>query len=208
MKVTMGSTPDWLVTRYVVQCSYNTSGGIQSCGTGTFGPDGGIVQGQISDESGAFPSSIVVNVSIDFVPDTNLSTLQKIFTTSVTDTGVNFIFKPLDVIQKTEVLFDLQPTPKTTDYILLRWQHHNTSGNVVTSGQKFLSGDELRQQAVTQYEIVFVPDPFSAKDIGIQIDGRYQDKVLSAFNQIYELADKAVLIRAQQSSGGYQLVSV
>jgi len=130
VKVTLGSTPEWLVTRYIVQCTYNTPNGIQYCGTGTFGYEGGIIQGQISDEAGSFPPFISVNISIDFEPDTNLQALQKTFTPSVTDTGVNYIFEPFQVIQKTDVLLDLQITPETTDYLLLRWQHHNNSGTI------------------------------------------------------------------------------
>ena len=210
VKVTLGSAPVWLVTRYTAECTYTTSNGIQNCGRGTFGPDGGTIQGQVSDETGAFPESVVVTVTLDFQPDTNLAALVKSFTPMVTDTGVNFIFEPNQVIQNTNVFFDLRPSPKTTDYLLLRWNHHNADGSIVASGQKYLSGDELSKQPVTQYEIVFVPDPISAKDLNIQIDGRFQDTVLTLFNQTYELANKAVLIKAQTSTSGtgYMLVSV
>jgi hypothetical protein len=209
VKVTLGSTPTWLVTRYVLDCTYNTAAGIRNCGKGIFGPEGGVVQGQISDESGAFPSSILVTVSVDFQPDTNLGAIVKNFTPRVTNTGVNFIFEPFQVIQKTDVLLDLQPAPTATDYLLLRWQH-NAAGHAVASGQKYLPGDELRKQSVNQYEIVFVPDPISAKDFNLQIEGRFQGQTLPLFAQTYALADKAVLMRAQKltSTPGYILVSV
>jgi hypothetical protein len=209
VKVTLGSTPAWLVTRYVVECTYNTPTGIRICGTGTFGPEGGIVQGQVSDEGGAFPPSILVTVSLDFQPETGLTAITKKFTPPVTNTGVNFIFEPFQVLQKTDVLLDLQPAPKPTDYLLLRWRH-DVRGQVVASGQKYLPGDELRQQLVTQYEIVFVPDPIAAEHFNIQIEGRFQGTVLPLFTQQYDLADKAVLIRAQRSTSppGYTLVSV
>lgn len=47
-------------------------------------------------------------------------------------------------------------------------------------------------------------------DLSIQIDGRFQDQALPIFAQTYDLADKAVLIRAQKSTTkpGYVLVSV
>jgi hypothetical protein len=171
---------------------------------------GETVQGQISDEGGAFPSSIDVSVSVDFEPDTKLGALAKTFRPPVTNTGVNFIFEPYQVIQKTDILLDLQPAPKTTDYLVLQWRHHDVNGQVVASNQQLLPGDKLRDQTVAQYEIVFVPHPIWAKDLNIQIDGRFQDKVLPQFDQTYELADKAVLIRAQKlsSTGGYKLVSV
>jgi hypothetical protein len=208
MKITCGSTPDWLLTKYLVECTYTTPNGVKNCGSGTFGPEGGTVQGQVSDESGAFPSSIVVTVTLDFQPDTNLAALIKTFTPPVTDTGVNFIFEPYQVIQKTDVLLDLRPRPATTDYLLLRWQHHNMDGQTIASGQKYISGNELREQPVTQYEIVFVADPVKPRDLKIQIEGRFQDKVLTPFNQTYELADKAVLIRDKKLPSGYILLSV
>lgn len=210
VRVTLGSTPTWLVTRYVVQCTHNTPNGIRICAKGTYGPEGGILQGQISDETGTFPSSIVVTVSIDFQPGTKLNGLVKTFVLPVTDTGVNFLFEPFQVMQKTNVLLDLRPAPKTGDYLVLEWQHHNSTGMVVASGQKYIPGDELREQVVAQYEIVFVPDPIAAKDLNIQITGLFQGKALPQFDETFELADKAVLIRAQNlSSGrGYRLVSV
>jgi hypothetical protein len=209
VKVTLGSTPTWLVTRYVLECTYNTPAGIRNCGKGIFGPEGGVVEGQISDEGGAFPSSILVTVSVDFQPDTNLTSILKNFTPHVTNTGVNFIFEPLQVIQKIDVLLDLQPAPTATDYLLLRWQH-NAAGHAVASGQKYLPGTELRKQSVNQYEIVFVPDPISAKDFNLQIEGRFQGQTLPLFSQTYALADKAVLMRALKSTStpGYIFVSV
>ena len=209
VNVTLGNTPSWLVTRYIAECSYNTPNGPRSCGKGMYGSDGGVVQGQVSDEGGSFPSTILVTVTIDFQPDTKLEGLVKNFTPPVTDTGVNFLFEPYRVIQKTDVLFDLQPLPIGTDYLLLRWKHV-VNGAVVASGQKYLSGDELRQQAVTQYEVVFVPNPILAKDFSIEIEGRYQNQDLPSFMQTYDLAEKAVIIRAQKTGSGigYSLVSV
>jgi hypothetical protein len=208
VNVTLGNTPSWLVTRYVVECSYNTPNGIRNCGKGIYGPEGGVVQGQISDEGGSFPSTILVTITVDFQPDTKLVGLVKSFTPPVTDTGVNFLFEPLRVIQKTDVLFDLQPLPITTDYLLLRWKHI-AGGVVVASGQQYLSGDELRKQAVTQYEIVFVPDPILAKDFSVEIEGRYQNQLLPLFTQTYDLSEKAFVMRAQKDSSGtgYVLVS-
>ena len=122
------------------------------------------------------------------------------------------------MIQITKLYFELRPTPKNTDYLLLRWKHHDADGSIVASGQKYLSGEELSQELsqepVTQCEIVFVPDAnpdrISAKDLNIQIEGRFQDTVLDLFNQTYELAEKALLIKAQKSTSGpgYMLESV
>ena len=156
VKVTLGSAPDWLVTRYVAECTYNSPDGLRSCGKGSYGPQGGIIDGQVSDEGGSFPSNIVVTVTIDFQPDTQLRGLTKTFTPPVTPTGVNFIFEPYQVLQKTDLVFDLQPTPQAADYLLLRWKHI-ANGSVVTSGQHYLSGADLGRQPVTQYEIVLCP---------------------------------------------------
>lgn len=172
-----------------------------------FGPEGGIVEGQISDEGGTFPTTIAVTVTIDFELDTHLNGLVKNFAPPVTNTGVNFLFEPYQVLQKTELLLDLQPSPTESDYLLLRWKHI-VGETVVASGQKYLSGGELRKQPVTQYEIVFVPDPIAAKDVNLQIEGRYQAKQLPVFSQTYELSEKAVLIRAKKLDSGHVLLSV
>ena len=113
-------------------------------------------------------------------------------------------------MQITNVILDLRPRPEREDYLVLEWQHHDKEGNIVTSGQKYISDDDLREDIVTQYEIVFVPDPISAKDLTIQIKGRFQERSLSPFAHTYELSDKAVLIRARrlESGEGYKLVSI
>jgi hypothetical protein len=209
VNVTLGDTPTWLVARYAAECTYNTPNGIRNCGRGVFGAEGGIVNGQVSDEGGAFPSTINVTITIDFQPDTTLAGLVKTFTPPVTNTGVNFLFEPFHVIQKTDLFFDFQPLPIATDYLLLRWKHV-AGGVVVASGQKYLAGDDLRKQPITQYEIVFVPDPILAKDFSIEFEGRYQHVTLPLFAQTYDLSEKAVIIRARKapSGQGYILVSV
>jgi len=206
--VRMGSAFKWLVTQYIVQCAYKTANGIQYCGTGTFDAEGGTIEGKIFGDNGSFPSSITVNVGVDFEPITNLHPLQKIFDVPVTD-GVVFIFEPLNQsIQKTTVYLDLPRDPKDGDYIILEWWHYNKENNIVASGQKYTSDADLDADTITQYDIVFVPDQITARDIKIQIGGRYRNKVLPQFNQIYEITDKAILIRAEKQSGeDYMLVS-
>ena len=207
VKVTLGSTPEWLVTRYEVSCTYQTSDGPRSCGSGTFDHHGGIVQGQVSNEFGPFPTTITVTVTIDFQPDTGLQGVVRTFTPNVTDTGVNFLFEPYQVMQRTDVLFDLGHTPKPEDYLLLRWKHI-ANGVPVTSGQRFLSAAELGAQAVTRYEIVFVPDPLDAESLNIAIAGRFQGQSLLPFAQTFELSDQAILLRSEMTQNGqFKLVA-
>lgn len=208
-KVTIGSAPAWLVTRYAVECTYRTPNGIRNCGNKVYGPEGGITEGQISNEGGAFPLTIQVTVTIDFEPQSGLTGLVKNFSPDVTDTGVNFLFEPYQVLQTMGLLLDLQPSPLRTDYVSLRWKH-NVGETVIASGKKYLSGDELREQPVTQYEIVFMPDPIYAKDMSLVIEGRYQDQILAGFAQTFELSERAVLLRTKEAASGegYMLVVV
>ena len=164
VNVLLGSAPDWLVTKYVAQCSYSTANGVIYCGTGTFGYEGGLVKGTISDEGGSFPSSIVVDIIVDFQPPTNLIALHKTFLPSVTATGVNIVYEPYQWMHNTTLLLDLNPRPKNDDYLALEWRHRDMNKNVIASGQKFISGDELREEDVTIYEIVFVPHANSPKE--------------------------------------------
>jgi hypothetical protein len=207
VKVTLGSAPEWLVTRYEVTCTYQTTAGPRDCGSGTFDHQGGTVQGRISDEFGPFPTTILVTVTLDFQPDTGLQGVVKIFTPDVTDTGVNFLFEPYQVMQRTLVLFDLGLTPKRADYLLLRWKHL-ANGEPVTSGQRFLDAPSLGAQPVTQYEIVFVPDPLYAKDLDVSIEGRFQGRLLVPFARTFELSDRAILLKAKKSQNGqFKLVA-
>jgi hypothetical protein len=208
-KVAVGSAPVWLVTRYVVECTYRTPYGIRNCGKALYGPAGGVVEGQISDEGGSFPLTIQVSVTIDFEPESGLPGLTRNFSPEVTDTGVNFIFEPYQVVQKTNLVLDLRPTPFGTDYVLLRWKHR-VRETVIASGQRYLSGDELRAQPVTQYEIVFVPDPVHVGDLSLEIEGRYQDQALTRFTGSFELSERAILLRAKAAhpGNGYMLIVV
>ena len=208
VKVTAGSAPAWLVTRYAVACTYQTLNGTRPCGNGSFGPEGGIVEGQLSDEGGSFPATIDVTVTIDFASETGLAGFVKHFGLEVTPTGVQFLFEPNQELQKTLLVFELRPPPLATDYLLLRWKH-TIGASAVTAGQKTLSGEELQKLPFAQYEIVFVPDPVAAQDFNLDIMGRYQDKPLTRFTQAFQLSDSAVVLSAQQSSPGsnYKLVA-
>lgn len=171
---------------------------------------GPVVEGQIIDEGGNFPpEAIKVSVTIDFEPEMGLPILVKEFTPPVEVTGVNFGFEPYQVVQETDLIIDLQPPAFATDYLLLRWQHA-AGGTVVASGQKYLGGNELSTGAVPpQYGIVVVPDPITAKDFILEIDGRYQNLQLAPFSQMFALSIKAVIIRAKiaASGSGYVLVA-
>ena len=107
VKIVLGNAPASLVTRYVVECTYPAPGGPKPCGSGVYGPDGGILQGKVSDETGAFPPSVTVTVIVDFTPESGVAPITKTFTPPVTNTGANFIFEPYSVIQKTDLFFDL-----------------------------------------------------------------------------------------------------
>ncbi|MFO0897947.1 MAG: hypothetical protein U0836_11035 [Pirellulales bacterium] len=201
VRVTLGSAPEWLVTRYEVNCTYQTTAGPRNCGSGSFGHEGGIVQGRVSNEFGPFPATVAVAVTIDFQPNTGLQGAVKTFTPAVTDTGVNFLFEPYQVLQRTEVLLDLGRAPKPEDYLLLRWKHL-AAGVPVTSGQRLLSASELGAEPVTQYEIVFVPDPLQAEGLCVSIEGRFQGHPLVPFAQCFELSDRAILLKSEQTEAG------
>jgi hypothetical protein len=209
VKIVLGSAPTWLVTRYAVECTYNIPRGVRECCKGISGPEGAVIVGRVSNEGGAFPSTVVVTVTLDFNPDTMLPRTVRSFAVPVTDTGVSFLFEPNQFRQDTTLLLDLNPPPLRTDYLLLNWSHI-AGETVVASGKKSLSGDELLKQAVTEYHIVFIPDPISAKHLIVAIEGRYQNQELPLFRQLYELSDKAVIIRAYKALGGeaYALVSL
>ena len=50
-----------------------------------------------------------------------------------------------------------------------------------------------------------MPDPVAAKNVNVEIEGRYQSVRLPLFAQAFELSDKAVLIRAKEGPSGYVL---
>jgi hypothetical protein len=210
VKVVLGSTPDWLVTRYVAECTYAAPGGPKNCGRGEFGAEGGVMQGQVSDETGAFPPAISLTVLLDFVPDTGVTALSKSFSIPVTATGANFIFEPFQVIQKTDLFINLQPAVRTGDFCLVKWKHSTTDNRIAASGQKMMTTADLRQQQnIPTCEIVFVPDPVAPKDLSFTIEGQFQGQPLQSFAKIVDLSEKAILIRAQKlsSGAGYQFVS-
>jgi hypothetical protein len=201
VKVTLGSAPGWLVTRYEVNCSYASSHGPVPCGTGSFNANGGVVESVLKDDGDGFPVSVHVTVSMDFEPSTFLQGLVKTFTVPVTETGAIFFFEPNQVIQRTNLVFDLQPIPWLTDYIIVRWEH-SVEGNVVASGQRLLEGSELQSGPLSQYEIAFIPDPIFATGIKLRIDGRLFNLPLLPFDHPFELSDKAILLRSRVSADG------
>jgi hypothetical protein len=103
----------------------------------------------------------------------------------------------------------LRPKPRDDDYLIIEWHHRDSNQNIVTSGQKYISGDELGENSITTYDIVFVPDPISARDIRLQMKGRFRKSMLPVLDIVYELSDNAVLIKSKpKEDGGYELVSI
>jgi hypothetical protein len=206
VQVTAGSAPDWLVSRYTVACTYRTPNGDRECGSAVLGPDGGVVGGQVSDEGGAFPSSVQVAITVDFAPGTGLPGFVQHVDVPVTATGASYVFEPNQVLRRTLLVFDLRPTPLETDYLLLRWRY-TTGVAGIASGQKTLIGDELRRTPVAQYEIVVVPDPLAVPELHLDIDGRYQDEPIARFSADLGISAGAVVLTARRGAGGYELVA-
>jgi hypothetical protein len=207
-RATIGSAPDWLVTRYVVDSTYTTSDGTHGCGHAQLSAAGGIVEGQIPETGGEFPPAVRIVVTVDFQPETGLYGLVKEFLVDVESTGVNFLFEPRQVVQHTRLLFDLLPRPLPTDFLLIRWTH-SARDVVVASGQKLLESDDLATAGSTDCELVFVPDPVSASDVAVNITGALQGVALSPFSERFPLSETAVLFRAAANNGaaGYSLVA-
>jgi hypothetical protein len=202
VKIVLGSTPPSLVTRYVVECTYPAPGGSKLCGKGEFGPEGGILQGKVSDETGAFPPSVAVTVMLDFTPESGAAAITKTFTPPVTSTGANLLFEPYQIIQKTDLFLDLHPTVREGDFCLVKWKHGTTDDRVAASGQILMSTDDLRKGPPPTCEIAFVPDPASPKDLSFTIEGQFQSQPLKSFTKTVDLSEKAILIRARKSGAG------
>ncbi|MDC2959284.1 hypothetical protein [Streptomyces gilvifuscus] len=207
--VVLGSAPEWLVTRYVVDCAYDSPDGqTHACGNGTFGPSGGTVQGQLSDEGGGFPATVRVVVVVDFQPDTGLPGLVKQLTADVTETGASLLFEPNQIVQRVPVVIDLHPAPRPQDYLLLRWKFR--AGDAETSaGQHTLSAPDLTQHTLIQYEIAALPDPVHTMSLQLGVDGQYQGVQLVPFAQQFPLPVSAVALRFQKAGSGpaYRLIA-
>lgn len=206
-RATIGSAPDWLVTRYVVDSTYTSNAVTYGCGHAELTASGGIVEGQLPEVGGQFPTTVRIIVTTDFQPETELHGLVKEFVVDVEPTGVNFLFEPNQVVQRTRLLFDLQPHPLATDFLLIRWTHV-AGGVVVASGQKLMDGAALSAPGPVDCEIVFIPDPIAAVDMSIDIAGTFQGVALTPFSQRFLLSEHAVLFRAMANAGsGYSLVA-
>jgi hypothetical protein len=201
VKVTIGSAPTWLVSRYAVQCTYTTLTGHHTCASAVLDADGGTVTGQISDDGGHFPDSVNVAVSIDFVPGTGLAGVVRTFTPAVTDIGVNFLFEPNQMMQTVELIFDLtSPPPQPDDYLSIQWQH-NVDGGTAGTGTKFLSGQDLATEPVIRTDITLMPDSGAPGTLTVMIKGRYRGAVLTTFSGSFDVANTAVILRPEPDTG-------
>ena len=165
------------------------------------------MEGQLPDTGGGFPATVRIVITVDFQPDTGLHGLVKEFQADVESTGVNFLFEPNQVVQRTTLFFDLKPRPKPADFLLIRWTHV-AGGVVVASGQKLMDGSALAGPSPPSCEIVFIPDPIAAVDMSVDITGTFQGQPLTPFSQRFPLSEHAVLLRAAVNRGGkYFLVA-
>jgi hypothetical protein len=201
VKVTIGSAPTWLVSRYAVQCTYTTLTGHHTCASAVLDADGGTVTGQISDDGGHFPATVNIAVTIDFVPGTGLAGVVRYFTPAVTDIGVNFLFEPNQMMQTVELIFDLtSPPPQPDDFLSIQWQHHADGGTAGT-GTKFFSGQDLATDPVIRTDITLMPDSRAPGMLTVMIQGRYRGAVLTTFSGSFDVANTAVILRPQPDTG-------
>jgi hypothetical protein len=207
VKVTIGSAPAWLVSRYAVTCTYTTPSGDHPCASEVLGADGGTISGVISDDGGRFPATVNVAVAIDFVPGTGLAGVVRNFTPAVTDVGVNFLFEPDQMMQTVELIFDLaSPPPQPGDFLSVQWQHH-VDGGTAGTGTKLLSGQDLAMGPVIQTDITFMPAA-APGTLAVTIKGRYDGAVLVTYSASFDVANTAVVLRPQPAAGGGYTLAV
>ncbi|MGJ4893228.1 hypothetical protein ACQR1Y_33940 [Bradyrhizobium sp. HKCCYLRH3099] len=208
VKIVLGSAPRSLVSRYVAECTYQSPYGRVTCCQGAMGPEGGVLEGRVSDDSVAFPNEVTITIAVDFTPESTLSGITKTVAQPVTETGVSFLFEPNQVLQVTGLVLDLRPTPLSADYLAVRWKHRG-AGGVVASGLKTLAGADLAADAVTQYNIIFQPDPIRADNVELEILGRLQGADIVRFSASYALPEPAILLKAtwNEAASAYSLIS-
>ncbi|TKV80110.1 hypothetical protein FDV58_17835 [Bradyrhizobium elkanii] len=207
VKIVLGSAPSEFITRYVASCVYDTPyGRVTSC-SGTFGPEGGVMLGQVSNDGAAFPTEVFISIAVDFAPATHLTGIVKNLSAPITETGVNFLFEPNQVLQATALTLDLRPTPLANDYLAVRWTYR-AAGAVIASGQKLLSGADLAN-VVTEYDIMFQPNPIVADSLEVEIMGRLQNRDIARFDQTFSLPESVILLKSKLDDGAsaYHLVS-
>jgi DNA-binding beta-propeller fold protein YncE len=201
VKVTIGSAPTWLVSRYAVQATYTTATGRHSCGSAVLDAGGGTVSGQVSDDGGHFPDTVDIAVTIDFVPGTGLTGVVRNFSAAVTDVGVNFLFEPDQMMQTVELIFDLtSPPPQPGDFLSIQWQHH-AGGGTAGTGTKFLSSQDLAAGPVIETDITLMPDSTAPGSLAVTIQGRYRGAALTTFSGSFDVANTAVVLRPQPATG-------
>jgi hypothetical protein len=201
VKITIGSAPTWLVSRYAVQATCTTPTGIHSCGSAVLDADGGIVSGHVSDDGGHFPDTVDIAVTIDFVPGTGLTGVVRNFSAAVTDVGVNFLFEPDQMMQTVELIFDVtSPAPQPGDFLSIQWQHH-VGGGTAGTGTKFLSSQDLAAVPVIQTDITLMPDSTTPGTLAVTIQGRYRGAALTTFSGSFDVANTAVVLRPQPDTG-------
>jgi hypothetical protein len=196
VKIVVGSAPEWLVTRYRVDCIYSGPEENLSCGSGEFGAGGGISEGFVTGSGTSFPDSVHATIIVDFQPDTGLKGLVKSFSIPIEKTGGSLFFEPNQAVQRTNLIFDLHPGPSRRDYLIIKW-NHSVDGELVTAGQKTLVSADL-EASPTQFEIAFIPDPIHTTGMRLEIGGTLRNRPLVPFDEYFELSEKAILLRAER----------
>jgi hypothetical protein len=201
MKVVVGSAPEWLVSRYVVDCVYESpDSSLHPCGKGEFGAGGGVVEDRISDAWGGFPATARVTVSVDFQPGTGLHGAVTRLEPEVGPSGVALLYEPEQEIKKVRLVFDLTPRAASRDYLLLRWVYR--SGSSAGAGsERTLTGPDLRDN-VAQHEVAFPPDGSSTAAVDLTIDGVYQGAELVQFTKRVSLPASALAFRFRKQGAG------
>lgn len=121
--VTITSAPADLVSRVTISAGYDLQGQLKSAGTATFDAKGGTFSGVIeSDPLGGFPTKALIDISVDYMPESGLTGFSKEFTQPVSAAGVHFFYDVPKQLDR-QILVGFGFVPSSTDRLTFRWDH-------------------------------------------------------------------------------------
>jgi hypothetical protein len=206
--VTFPAAPSWLVARYTVSTGYQIGSDVFSGGNGEFDHNGGVFRGTIVPKrDGTLPTTVTVNATVEYTPQSGLSNLSKTESVSVTPAGASFTLQlPNRRLSEISIFFEFPHGVLDGDFLTVRWGYllgteTKTQNAVFLETKDLLPGNPRPARPVV---IGFIQDPAPtvAEHFHLEIAGRVFNTPLTVFKKDLDLPQSLIVASIKDDATG------
>jgi hypothetical protein len=206
--VALPTAPAWLVSRYSVSTGYKIGSDVFSGGNDTFDNKGGMFKGTIVPKpDGTLPTTVTINVTVEYTPQSGLSNLSKTESVAVTPAGASFTLQlPNRRMSEISIFFEFPHGVLDGDFLTIRWGYvlgtETKTQNAIFLETKNLLPGTPRPASPVVIGFIQDPAPTVPERFHLEIAGRIFNTDLAAFKTDLNLPQSLIIAKIKDDATG------